>query len=227
MDPSQPSQASTSKPTHAYTAREELAHALTHGLGAALSVAGLVLLVIRAAQTGDVWRVVSFSIFGASMVLLYSASTVYHALVDSPSRQKWKVLDHSMIYVLIAGSYTPFLLVSLRGPWGWSLFGVIWGLTIAGIVFKVFFAGRFKLASTLLYLGLGWMCVIAAKPMLEDVPNGALWWLLAGGLFYSLGTIFYMRKSMLYHHAVWHLFVLAGTACHFQAIYGHLSLVAD
>ena len=213
------------KPT--YTAREEQAHALTHALGAVLSVAGLVLLVIRAANTGDVWRIVSFSIFGASMVLLYSASTIYHTLVDSPSRQKWKVLDHSMIYVLIAGSYTPFMLVSLRGPWGWSLFGVIWGLTIAGIAFKVFFAGRFKLVSTLLYLGLGWMCLIAAKPMLEHVPNGALWWLLAGGLFYSLGTIFYMRKSMLYHHAVWHLFVLGGTACHFQAIYGYLSKVVE
>jgi hemolysin III len=206
-----------------YTHSEELAHAWTHGIGAALSIAGLVLLVVRAAQTGDVWRVVSFAIFGTSAVLLYGASTIYHASVNSPSRQKLKVVDHSMIYVLIAGSYTPFLLVSLRGPWGWSLFGVIWGLTIAGIAFKVFFAGRFNVISTLLYLGLGWMCVIAAKPMLDNVPSGALWWLLFGGLSYSLGTIFYLRKSMRYHHAVWHLFVLAGTACHFVAVYGYLS----
>lgn len=209
-----------------YTAREEVAHAATHGIGALLSIVGLVLLVVRAAQTGDVWRVVSFAIFGTSMVLLYSASTLYHARVHSPRRRLYKIADHSLIYVLIAGTYTPFLLVSLRGAWGWSLFGVVWGLTLAGIAFKVWFAGRFRLVSTLLYLGLGWLCVIAAKPMLENVPTGSLWWLLAGGLSYSLGTFFYMRKSMRYHHAVWHLFVLAGTACHFQAVYGYLAVDA-
>jgi len=208
----------------AYTRGEELVHAITHGIGASLSVAGLVLLVVRAAHTGDPWRVVSFAIFGTTMVLLYAASTLYHALIHSPSRRKWKVLDHAMIYVLIAGTYTPFLLVSLRGPWGWSLFGVIWGLTLAGIVFKIFFAGRFLLFSTLLYLGLGWISVIAIKPLLSEVPAGALWWLLAGGLSYSLGTIAYMQKRRRYHHAIWHVFVLCGTACHFVAIYAFLSV---
>jgi hemolysin III len=206
-----------------YTDREELSHAITHGIGAVLSIVGLVLLIVRAAATGDALVVVSFTIFGTSAVLLYSASTAYHALVHSKHRRLLKVIDHSLIYVLIAGSYTPFLLVSLQGAWGWSLFGVVWGLTLMGIVFKIFYAGRFKLVSTLLYLGLGWLCIIAIKPMLEAVPTGALWWLLAGGLSYSFGTIFYMRKSMPYHHAVWHLFVLAGTACHFGAIYGFLA----
>lgn len=210
--------------TRPYTPGEELAHAITHGIGASLSVAGLVLLIVRAAHTGDPWRIVSFAIFGTTMVLLYAASTLYHALIHSPSRQKWKVLDHAMIYVLIAGTYTPFLLVSLRGPWGWSLFGVIWGLTLVGIGFKVFFAGRFHLLSTLIYLGLGWICVIAIKPLLTEVPAGALWWLLGGGLFYSLGTIAYMQKALKYHHAVWHVFVLGGTACHFVAIYAFLGV---
>ena len=216
-------QTKTSTAPAEYTPREELAHAGTHGLGLALSIAGLVLLVVRAAHTGDPWRVVSFAIFGTSAVLLYGASTWYHARANSPRRKAYKAIDHAMIYVLIAGSYTPFLLVSLRGPWGWSMFGVIWGLTLVGIGFKAFFAGRFHLVSTLLYLGLGWMCVIAAKPMLESVPTGALWWLLAGGLAYSFGTIFYLWKRLLYHHAIWHLFVLAGTACHFVAVYAYLA----
>ena len=209
-----------------YTTGEEIAHSVTHGIGAALSVAGLVLLILRAVQTGDPWRVVSFAIFGATMVLLYTASTLYHALIPPRARHVFKVLDHALIYVLIAGTYTPFLLVSLRGPWGWSLFGVVWGLTVAGVVFKTMFVGRFRLVSTLLYLGLGWMCVIAIKPMIANVPTGGLIWLLAGGLAYSLGTIFYMWKGMRYHHAVWHVFVLAGTACHFQAVYGYLAFVS-
>ena len=210
-------------PPPEYSPEEERAHALTHGLGLLLSIAGLVLLVVRAAHTGDPWRVVSFAIFGTSAVLLYGASTLYHLMVNSPRRQMYKAIDHAMIYVLIAGSYTPFLLVSLRGPWGWSMFGVIWGLTLVGIGFKAMFAGRFHLVSTLLYLALGWMCVIAIKPMLAHVPAGGMWWLLTGGLAYSFGTVFYMRGSLKYHHAIWHLFVLAGTACHFVAVYGFLA----
>jgi hemolysin III len=207
----------------ASTSDEGIAPAVTHAVGAALSVAGLVLLILRATHSGDPWRIVSFTIFGSSMVLLYSASTLYHLRGSSPLRHRFKVLDHAMIYVLIAGTYTPFLLVSLRGGWGWALFGVIWGLAVVGVGFKVYFAGRFRFLSTLIYLGMGWICVIAARPMLERVPAGGLWWLLAGGLAYSLGTIFYLRKGMKYHHAVWHLFVLAGTACHFMAVYGYLA----
>jgi len=206
-----------------YSLGEEIAHSVTHGLGAVAGVVGLVLLIVRSAATGDPWRVVSVTIFGASMVLLYTASTLYHALIPPRARYVFKVLDHSMIYVLIAGTYTPFLLISLRGPWGWSMFGVIWGLTIVGIVFKAYFVGRFRLVSTLLYLGMGWCAVIPIKPMLAAVPAGGLWWLLGGGLFYSFGTIFYMWKGMKYHHAVWHVFVLAGTVCHFFAVYDYLA----
>ncbi len=206
-----------------YTRLEDLWSAVTHGAGTLLSVAGLVLLVLRAAGTGDPWIIVSFAIFGSSAVLLYGASTLYHSRAHTPSRHIFKKIDHALIFVLIAGTYTPFLLISLRGPWGWSLFGVIWGLAVLGIVFKVFFAGRFRLASTLIYLGMGWLCAIATRPMLDSVPAGGLFWLLAGGLAYSSGTLFYMRKSMRHHHTIWHVFVLVGTACHFQAIYGYLS----
>lgn len=209
-----------------YTLGEEIAHSVTHGLGALLSVLGLVLLLLRAAAGGDPWRIVSFAIFGAAMIVLYTSSTLYHALVPPRARRVFKILDHSAIYLLIAGTYTPYLLVCLRGGWGWSLFGVIWGLAAAGIVFKAFFAGRFKLVSTIVYLGMGWLVIIAIKPLLQSVPAGGLAWLLAGGAAYSLGTIFYLRKGMKYSHAVWHLFVLAGTICHFWSIYAYLGPVA-
>ena len=213
----------TQSPHHPSTVGEEIANAVTHGIGAVLSVVGLVLLIVRAEQTGDPWRLLSFTIFGITMVMLYVTSTLYHSLAHTRAREVFKVLDHSLIYVLIAGTYTPFALINLRGPWGWSLFGVLWGLAIAGILFKLVFAGHFHRASTVLYLAMGWMGVIAAKPLLAEVPTGALGWLLGGGVAYSLGTAFYMRRSLKYHHAVWHLFVLAGTACHFVAVYGHLS----
>jgi hemolysin III len=206
-----------------YSLGEEIAHSVTHGVGAAASAVGLVLLILRAVHTGDAWVVVSFAIFGATMVVLYCSSTLYHALKPPRARKVFKILDHAAIYLLIAGSYTPFLLVSLRGAWGWSLFGVVWGLAIAGIVFKAFFAGRFKLFSTLLYLGLGWLIVIAIKPLIAHVPPRALVWVLAGGLIYSGGTVFYLWRGMKYHHAVWHLCVLAGSACHFWAIYAYLA----
>ncbi len=205
-----------------YSLGEEIAHSATHGFGALASVVGLVLMLIRSASDGDAWNVVSSAIFGATMIVMYASSTFYHALTPPRARRVFKILDHSAIYLLIAGSYTPFLLVSLRGGWGWSMFGVIWGLAAGGVVFKAFFAGRYKLVSTLIYLGMGWLCVIAIKPMLANVPSGALVRLLAGGVAYSLGTIFYMWRGMKYHHAVWHVFVLAGTFCHFLAVYGYL-----
>ena len=206
-----------------YSVREEVAHAVTHGVGALLSVAGLVLLIVRASATGDPWRMVNFSIFGASMVLLYTASTLYHSFSRTSARMRLKILYHAMIYVLIAGSYTPFLLVTLRGRWGWSLFGVLWTMALLGIAFKIFFIGRFPRASTLLYLGMGWTGAIAAKPMFAALPTACLCWILAGGLAYTIGTIFYTRESLKYNHAIWHLFVLAGTCCHFQAVYGYLA----
>ena len=159
-----------------YTTGEEVAHSVSHGIGAGLSVLGLVLLILRSAESGDPWRVVSVTIFGASMFILYISSTIYHALYPPRARHVFKILDHSSIYVLIAGSYTPYLLISLRGGWGWAMFGVIWGLAIAGIIFKAFFVGRFKRASTLLYLAMGWLCAVAIKPMIDNVPHGCGCW---------------------------------------------------
>ena len=206
-----------------YSRGEEIANSVTHGIGAALSVLGLVLLVVRAVGTGDPWRVVSFSIFGATLVLLYTTSSIYHALIPRRAKRVFRSLDHSAIYLLIAGSYTPYLLVALGGTWGWSLFGVVWGLAAVGVVFKALWAGRFRLVSTLLYLGMGWLCMIAVKPLLAVVPAAGLLWMLVGGLFYTGGTVFYLWKRLRWHHAVWHLFVMAGSFCHWVSVYVYLS----
>jgi hemolysin III len=210
---------STTAPTSDYTAREELLHALSHGLGAVLSAVGLAVLVTLTALRGDAWRVVSTAIFGASLVFLYTSSTLYHCFRDEPLKVLWRKIDHAAIFVLIAGSYTPFLLVNLRGPWGWSLFGIVWGLAAVGLVLKFWFTGRFRFASTLIYLGMGWLVIVATRPLLKVVPPTGLWLLLAGGLCYTGGTIFYMWKSRRYHHAVWHGCVLAGSICHFFAVF--------
>ena len=206
----------------AYTPREELANSLTHGLGAGLSGAGLVLLVIRSAQHGDAWHVVSTAIFGATLVLLYTASTLYHSFRSERTKQVLQKFDHAAIFLLIAGSYTPFVLVTLRGPWGWSLFGVVWGLAVVGVTMKFWLAGRFRLGSTLIYLAMGWLVLVAIKPLLAALPAGGIKLLLAGGLCYTGGAGFYLWKRLPYHHAVWHLFVLAGSACHWAAVYLHV-----
>jgi len=203
-----------------YTRGEEIANSLTHGLGLGLSVAGLSVLVTFAALWGDGWRVIGCAIFGASLVLLYGASTLYHALRASRIKHWLRVLDHAAIFVLIAGTYTPFLLANLRGPWGWSLFGVVWALAVVGIILKLFLTGRFHLFSTLTYLFMGWLILIAFKPLVEALPLGSLAMLLAGGLAYSAGTVFYLWDRLPYHHAVWHVFVLAGSVCHFFAVLG-------
>jgi len=196
--------------------KEETINAVTHGLGAVLGAGGLVLLLALAALRGDAWYVVSCSIYGATLVLLFTSSTLYHSFRRPRVKHVFRIIDHSSIYLLIAGTYTPFLLVSLRGRWGWSLFGVVWGL--AGIAFQVFFVHRFRLAQTLIYLVMGWLAVVAVKPLLTRVPRPGLLWLLAGGLFYSLGAVFYLWKKLPYHHGIWHLFVLAGSVCHYFAI---------
>jgi len=211
-----------SAPAATYSPREELANSLTHGLGVLLSVAGLALLVTYSALRGDAWLVTSSAIYGATLVILYTASTLYHSFSDAQLKRLLQKFDHAGIFLLIAGTYTPFLLVSLRGPWGWSLFGVIWGLAAVGVTIKFWFAGRFRLISTLIYIGMGWLVVMAAKPMLLAVPTGGLWLLLAGGLCYTGGTVFYLWKRLPYHHAVWHLFVLAGSACHWAAVFVYL-----
>jgi hemolysin III len=198
---------------------EELANTLTHGLGLVLSVAGLATLVTAASGRGDAWSITATAIFGTTLVLLYTASTLYHSFRDERWKRLLRKFDHAAIFLLIAGTYTPFLLVNLRGPWGWSLFGVIWGLAVAGVAVKFWFTGRFRILSTLLYLGMGWLVVIALRPMLQAVTPAGLWLLLAGGLAYTVGTVFYAWKRLPYHHAIWHLFVLGGSGCHYFAVY--------
>ena len=192
---------------------------LTHGVGAGLGVAGLVLLVTAAWRHGDAWHVVSSAIFGAALVLLYTASTLYHSFESALTRQRLQKLDHAAIFLLIAGTYTPFVLVTLRGPWGWSLFGVIWGLAIVGVVLKCWFAGRFRGVSTSVYLVMGWLVLIAIKPLVAALPAGGMKLLVAGGLCYTGGVAFYHWRRLPYHHAIWHLFVLAGSACHWAAVF--------
>jgi hemolysin III len=202
-----------------YPPREELANSLTHGLGAVLSVAGLVLLVVFSCRFGDAWHVVSTAVFGSTLVLLYTSSTLYHSFRGNQIKQVLRKFDHAAIFLLIAGSYTPFVLVTLRGPWGWSLFGVVWGLAIIGVALKFWFAGRFRLGSTLIYIGMGWLVMVAIKPLLAALPSGGLQLLIAGGLCYTGGTGFYLWKRLPYHHALWHLFVLGGSACHWAAVF--------
>ena len=206
-------------PDATYTRGEEIANSLTHGLGFLLSIAGLAILVTFAALRADAWTVTADAIFGASMVLLYGSSTLYHSLRAPRLKHVVRVVDHVAIFLLIAGTYTPFMLVSLRGPWGWSLFGVVWALAAAGTALKVFFTGRFRVLSTLVYLFMGWLVIVAIKPLVEALPRLSLIMLFAGGIAYSLGTVFYLWKRLPYHHAVWHLFVLAGSICHFFAVF--------
>lgn len=205
-----------------YTIGEEIANSITHGIGAALSVAGLTLLVVLAAIYGDVWRVVSFSIYGSSLVLLYLASTLYHSIQYPKVKRVLRIFDHSAIYLLIAGTYTPFTLVSMRGPWGWTLFGVVWGLALLGIAFKTVFIGRYEKVATVAYVLMGWLVVAAFKEMLVTIPTGGVIWLLAGGVVYTLGVLFYAWHKLPYNHAIWHLFVLGGSICHFFAILFHV-----
>jgi hemolysin III len=197
---------------------EEIANAITHGIGLLLSIAGFVVLLVLAALRGTAWHIVACSIYGATLICLYTASTLYHAVISPRVKRALRIFDHSAIYLLIAGTYTPFLLVSLRGPWGWSLFGVIWGLALAGVLFKFWFVERFAILSTAVYIAMGWLVVIAAKPVITHLPLTAIIWLLAGGLAYTGGVIFFAAKRIPYSHAIWHLFVLAGSICHYFAV---------
>ena len=200
------------------TRGEEVANSITHGVGAGLSVAALSILVTFAGLNGDAWRVVSFSIYGTTLILLYLASTFYHSIPFPRAKRILQVLDHSAIFLLIAGTYTPYTLVNLRGVWGWTLFGLVWGLAIGGILLKVFFMGRFRILSVGLYVGMGWIMLIALKPLLSTVPVGGIVWLGIGGFAYTFGVIFYAMKQIPFNHAIWHLFVLAGSVCHFFGI---------
>lgn len=182
-------------------------------------MAGLVLMVVYSTRYGDAWQVVSTAIFGTSLVLLYTSSTLYHSFRGVRIKQVLQKCDHAAIFLLIAGSYTPFLLVTLRGPRGWSLFGVVWALAIIGVTLKFWLAGRFRLVSTLLYLSLGWLVLVVIKPLAAALPAGGLTLLVAGGLCYTGGAGFYLWKRLPYQHAIWHLFVLGGSACHWAAVF--------
>ena len=202
-----------------YSKTEEKLNVITHAIGLILSIIALVLLIIHARTYGSTRHIVSFTIFGASLILLYSASTFYHYVQNPQLRKKLNILDHSAIYVLIAGTYTPFTLVTLKGWLGWTLFGITWGIALIGISFKLFFTGRFDKISTMAYVAMGWIIIFAIKPLMESLPIQGLYWLLAGGIFYTTGAVLYSIKKVPYNHAIFHVFVLLGSFSHFMAIY--------
>ncbi|NOZ94616.1 MAG: hemolysin III family protein [Acidobacteria bacterium] len=201
-----------------HSGAEELANAATHGIGVLAGIPGLVILVSAAARTGDARKVVASAVFGAALVLLFLSSTLYHAIPSRRAKGPLRSLDHAAIFLLIAGTYTPFTLVSLGGAWGWSLFGTVWGLAILGIVGQSTVLRRFPRLELALYLGMGWAVVVAVRPLVAALPTGGLILLAAGGLAYTLGTVFYVWESLPHHHAMWHLFVLAGAALHYFAV---------
>lgn len=211
--------------TRRFTLGEEIAHSITHGVGTGLSIAGLTLLVVLAALYGNVYHIVGFSVYGASLILLYLASTLYHGFQNPRVKAVFKVFDHASIYLLIAGTYTPFLLISLRGRLGWTIFAIIWGLAVLGVCFKVLFIERFQRLSVLTYVLMGWLCVVLIREMWVHIPPGGLAWLLAGGIAYTVGVIFYALQRIPYMHVVWHFFVLGGSICHFIAVLLYLAPV--
>lgn len=198
---------------------EEWINSATHGIGAVLSVIGTVALIVAASQLGDVWKLVSFAVFGASLILLYLASALYHGARHPRLKMAFKTLDHCAIFLLIAGTYTPFLLVNMRGTTGWTLFAVIWSLALTGVVLKVIFKHRFKLARVGIYIAMGWLITFASSDLVANLSETALHLTIAGGVVYTAGVIFYLADRFPYMHAVWHLFVIGGSACHFSAIY--------
>ena len=205
-----------------YSVGEEVAHAVTHGLGLVLSVAGLVVLVVAASVRGDAWHVVGCAVFGATLVLLYAASTLYHGVPWPRAKRRLRRVDHAAIFVLIAGTYTPFTLVSLRGGWGWTLLALVWSIAVIGIVLHATAPTRARRLSVPLLLGMGWLGVIAIEPLLRSLGFEGLMLLLLGGVAYTVGVIFYAWQRLPYNHAVWHLFVLAGSTFHFSCVLGYV-----
>ncbi|MCW9012616.1 MAG: hemolysin III family protein [Gammaproteobacteria bacterium] len=192
-------------------------NSITHLIGAVAALAGCAVLVVFAAMQGDPWKIVSFSIYGATLFLLYLFSVLYHSL-QGDVKQIFRRLDHLAIYLLIAGTYTPFTLVTLNGAWGWSIFGIVWGLALMGMVIE-FIPQKKRVLPIIIYLAMGWICLVALKPLLQVLPMVGFWWLLAGGLFYTFGVIFYVfDKKVKHFHGIWHLFVLAGSVCHYFTV---------
>jgi hemolysin III len=201
-----------------YSVGEEIANSVTHGVGLVLAIAGLGVLTAFASRLGNAWHVVSCTIFATTLILQYTFSTLYHSIQLPRAKRVMRVLDHSAIFLLIAGTYTPFMLVNLRGPWGWTLFAIVWTLALSGVLFQVSLLRRWQGISLSLYIGMGWVIVVAVKPMLDAIAPGGLILLLLGGLAYTSGVGFYLWKSLRYHHAIWHGFVLAGSILHFFAV---------
>lgn len=204
--------------THKFSKGEEIANAITHGIGVVLSIAALVILIVFSSLEGNAWHIVSFTLFGITMFLLYTSSTLLHSLPDGKAKDVFEILDHSSIYFFIAGSYTPFLFVVVQGKLGWTIFGIVWGLAIGGTIFKVYFVKRFLVISTVLYVVMGWLIVFTWRPLVEKLaPNGIIL-LVIGGLLYTLGATFYVWRGFKFHHALWHLFVLAGSVMIFFCV---------
>jgi len=202
-----------------YAQKEELANVLTHGIGIILSLIGTVILTLKALDKGDQWHLVSFIIFGISLLIMFSSSTIYHSIHNQNTKKKLRKLDHSAIYFLIAGTYTPFLLTNLRGTTGWIMFAVVWIFGIVGIVVKLATQIKSKWISAVIYLVMGWLAVFIAQSMISNLPTISIVYLALGGLFYTFGVLFYIWKSLPYHHPIWHLFVLGGSICHYLSVY--------
>ncbi len=213
----------TETPRRPYPLPEEIANGITHGIGAVLSLIGLIWLVVMAAQRGDARQIVSFSIYGGSMVALYLASTLYHSIQRPRIKRVFRTLDHAMIYLLIAGTYTPFLVLSLRGPLGWTLLALVWGIALAGIGAKTLFTRYFRKPTPWLYILMGWLGVIGIGKALTAIPLRSLLLIATGGVIYTLGVLFYAWRKLPYNHAIWHLFVLGGSTCHYLAVLSYLS----
>ena len=202
-----------------YPPLEEKINVISHAIGLILSIFALVLLVWQASRHGDIWYTVSFGVFGVSLIVLYAASTFYHNSKLVERRSRLRIFDHASIFVLIAGTYTPFTLVTLKGPTGWLIFGIVWGLALTGIVLKLFFTGKFNLISVLTYICMSWVIVFVIKPLISNLSSDGLFWLFSGGVAYTLGAIVYSIKKIPFNHAIFHVFVLFGSACHFVAVF--------
>lgn len=202
-----------------YPILEEKINVLTHAIGFLLSVVALVLLVVKSSINGTIWHIVSFSIYGASLIILYAASTLFHNAKNLKIRKRLNIFDHASIYILIAGTYTPFTLVTLNGTIGWVLFGITWGIALTGVVLKLFFTGKYDKISTIAYVLMGWIIVFAFKPLLNNLPFEGVVWLVLGGIAYTIGAFLYSIKRLSFNHAIFHVFVLIGSFCHFIAVY--------
>ncbi len=202
-----------------YSATEEKLNVLSHAVGFVLSILALLFLVVHASNYGGVLHIVSFSVFGVSLIILYASSTIYHSAEDPVFRSKLRVLDHATIYILIAGTYTPFTLITLGGVTGWTIFGISWGMAFVGIVLKIFFTGKFDLVSTFMYVFMGWIIIFAIEPLIHNLSAEGLFWLVAGGISYTFGAVLYSINKIKFNHALFHLFVLIGSICHFVSVY--------